>query len=56
MATYTDEMLEIISLFDDMQLCVIGDFNEDILLTQDTTFCTAMKIQKVETNGFKTNL
>ena len=47
-STYTDEMSEIISLFDDMQLCVIGDFNEDILLTQDTTFCTAMKSKRLK--------
>ena len=38
-------MLEIISLFDDMKLCVIGDFNEDILLTEDTTLCSAMKLK-----------
>ena len=42
-STYTEEMSEIISLFDDMQLCFIGDFNEDILLTQDTTFCTMIR-------------
>ena len=40
---YTDEMLEIISLFDYMKLCLVGDFNEDILLREDTTLCSAMK-------------
>ena len=27
-------MSQIITLFDDMPVCVIGDFNEDILLTK----------------------
>ena len=38
-------MLEIISLFDHMKLCLIGDFNEDILLREDTTLCSAMKLK-----------
>ena len=41
-------MLEIISLFDDMKVCIIGDFNEDILLTEDTTFCSAMKLKQLK--------
>ena len=45
---YTDEMLEIISLFDDMKLCLIGDFNEDILLTEDTTLCSSMKLKQLK--------
>ena len=41
-------MLEIISLFDDMKVCIIEDFNEDILLTEDTTFCSAMKLKQLK--------
>ena len=41
-------MLEIISLFDDMKVCIIEDFNKDILLTEDTTFCSAMKLKQLK--------
>ena len=37
---FTQEMSEIIRLFEDMPLCVMGDFNEDILLTQQKHCCT----------------
>ena len=32
--SFTHEMSQIITLFDDMPVCVIGDFSEDILLTK----------------------
>ena len=41
-------MSQIITLFGDMPLCVIGDFNEDILLTEETQCCTMFR-----TKGFK---
>ena len=37
---FTQEMSEIITLFEDMPICVMGDFNEDILLTQEKHCCT----------------
>ena len=32
---FTQEMLQIITLVEDMPICVIRDFNEDIILTQE---------------------
>ena len=40
---FTQEMSEIIRLFEDMPLCVMGDFNEDILLTQQKHCCTMFR-------------
>ena len=37
---FTQEMSEIITLFEDMSICVMGDFNEDTLLTQEKHCCT----------------
>ena len=37
---FTQEMSEIITLFEDMPICVMGDLNEDILLTQEKHCCT----------------
>ena len=39
----TQEMSEIITLFDDMPICVMEDFNEDILLTQEKQCCTMFR-------------
>ena len=46
--SFTYEMSQIITLFDDMPVCVIGDFSEDILLTEETK-CSTMFRNK----GFK---
>ena len=46
--SFTHEMSQIITLFNDMPVCVIGDFNEDILLTKKTQCCTMFRIK-----GFK---
>ena len=35
--SFTHEMSQTITLFNGMPVCVIGDFNEDILLTKKTT-------------------
>ena len=46
--SFTHEMSQIITLFHDMPVCVIGDFNEDILLTEETQLCTMFR-----NKGFK---
>ena len=46
--SFTHEMSQIITLFNNMPVCVIGDFNEDILLTKKTQCCTMFRIK-----GFK---
>ena len=40
---FTQEMLEIITLFEDIAICVMGDFNEDILLTEEKHCCTMFR-------------
>ena len=36
---FTQEMSEIITLFEDIAICVMGDFKEDILLTGEKHCC-----------------
>ena len=45
---FSQELSEIISSFDDIPICVVGDLNEDVSQTQRTT-CSTMLSSK----GFK---
>ena len=46
LCSFTHEMSQIITLFDDMPVCVIGDFNEGILLTEETQCCTMLRTKR----------
>ena len=40
---FTQEVSQIITLFEDMPICVMGDFNEDILLSEEKHCCAMFK-------------
>ena len=41
--TFSKEMDQIIRLFEGIDMCVIGDMNEDVLNTKNTTCCSVFK-------------
>ena len=41
-------MLDIITQFDNVPICVLGDFNEDISITSNTHCCTMFKLQGLQ--------
>ena len=40
---FTNELSTVLSLFEEMNVCVMGDFNEDILVSDARTCCTMFK-------------
>ena len=45
---FMNHMLEIISQFQHVPTCIVGDFNEDVSITSNTHCCTMLRLQ-----GFK---
>ena len=43
----TQETSQIITLFEDMPICVMGDFNEDILLLEEKHCCAMFKSKRL---------
>ena len=40
---FTNELSKVVSLFEEMNVCIMGDFNEDILVSDERTYCTMFK-------------
>ena len=40
---FTNEMSKVLSLFEEMNVCVMGDFNEDLLVSDSRTCCMMFK-------------
>ena len=40
---FTNEMSKVLSLFDGMNVCIMGDFNEDVLISESRTCCMMFK-------------
>ena len=43
MCSFAKEMNEIIKLFEGTELCIIGDINEDVSISQNRTCCSLVK-------------
>ena len=41
--SFTKEMNEVIKLFEGTELCIVGDINEDVYISQKTTCCSLFK-------------
>ena len=42
---FMNNMLEIIAQFQNVPTCIVGDFNEDVLITSNTCCCTMLRLQ-----------
>ena len=45
---FINNMLEVIAQFQDVPICIVGDFNEDVSITSNTHCCAMFRSQ-----GFK---
>ena len=45
--TFAKEMNEIIDLFEGAELCIVGDMNEDISITENRTCCSLFKSKQL---------
>ena len=52
---FINGLLEVIAQFQNVPICVVGDFNEDVSITSNTHCCTMFKLQCLQTNDKKTN-
>ena len=42
---FMNNMLDIISQFQNVPTCIVGDFNEDVSITSNTHCCTMFRLQ-----------
>ena len=48
---FVNHMLEIITQFQHVPTCIIGDFNEDVSITSNTHCCGMIRLQAFKANG-----